>query len=83
MTQQAGFFLSIPVYGSVDPIITSLTDATTIEEAREDAIDAGMVAFMQAGYEDSEEVFGTLYAIAPNGGLVHSEMFTVSGPEAN
>lgn len=83
MTQQTGFFLSIPVYGSVDPIITSLTDATTIEEAREDAEDAGRVAFMQAGYEDAEEVYGTLYQIGQNGRLVASEMFTISGPEAN
>ena len=82
MNAQTGFFLSIPVYGQVDPIITALTDAATIEDAREDAEDAGRVAFMHAGYESQDMCFGTLYQIAPNGGLVTSECFEVYGPEA-
>lgn len=83
MNAQTGFFLSIPVYGSIDPIITSLTDATTIEEAREDAMNAGMESFMAAGcYEDDDTVFATLYQIGANGGLVTSECFPIYGPEA-
>ena len=82
MTQRYTTYLSIPVIGSIDPIITRISKHCTIEEAREDALDAGMVGFIQAGYEDSETVDGTLYQIASNGGLVHSEQFTIYGPEA-
>ncbi len=76
------YFLSVPVYGSVNPIVTTLTDATNIDEAREDAVEAGHVAFVQAGYEMMDMCLATLYAIAPNGGLAHSECFEVYGPEA-
>ena len=82
MNAQTGFFLSIPVYGQVNPIISRLADATTLDEAREDAIDTGFQSFLKAGYEDSDMCFGTLYQIAPNGGLAHSECFEVYGPEA-
>lgn len=76
-----GFFLSVPVYGSVDPIITHLDQARSLDDAREDADDKGRVSFMLAGYETMETVYATLYQIAPNGGLAHSECFPISGPE--
>lgn len=82
MKTQTGFFLSVPVYGDINPIINQLADASTIEEARMDAEMAGMESFAMAGYEDSETVYATLYQIAPNGGLAHSECFPISGPEA-
>lgn len=80
--QAAGFYLSTPVYGSIDPIITRLEDATTMDEAREDAIEAGHISFMAAGYESMDMAYGTLYQIAPNGGLAHSECFEIYGPDA-
>lgn len=80
--QAAGFYLSVPVYGQVDPIIARLADATTIEQAREGATEAGMIAFTQAGYESMDMCYATLYQIAPNGGLAHSECFEVYGPDA-
>lgn len=82
-----GFWLSVPVYGQPDPIIVRLGherlgDAETLAEAVVDAEDAGREAFMQAGYEDSETVYATLYQIGPRGGLIHSECFPISGPDA-
>lgn len=82
MTKQvAGFFLSVPQYDGPH-IITRLADATSMDEAREDAIEAGHIAFMAAGYEDMDMCFATLYQIAPSGGLAHSECFEIYGPEA-
>jgi len=81
MTAPTGFFLSVPQMDSIDPIITPLADATTIDEARQDATDAGMVSFVLAGYETMDMVFATLYQIAPNGGLAHSECFEIYGAE--
>lgn len=79
----AGFWLSVPnILNHAEPIITRLPDATTMDEAREDAIEAGHVAFNEAGYETMDMCFATLYQIAPNGGLAHSECFEVYGPEA-
>lgn len=80
--QAAGFYLSVPVYGQVNPIIARLPDATTLDEAREDAIEAGHIAFTEAGYETMDMAYATLYQIAPNGGLAHSECLEVYGPEA-
>jgi hypothetical protein len=82
MTTQTGFFLSVPVDGQVNPITNYLADATTLEEARMDAELAGMESFVLAGYETMDTVYATLYQIAPNGGLAHSECFTIDGPEA-
>lgn len=82
MTAQTGFFLSVPVYGSVNPIISRLADAATLDEAREDAVEVGHIAFTEAGYETMDMCFATLYQIAPNGGLAHSECFEIYGPEA-
>jgi hypothetical protein len=82
MATAAGFYLSVPVYGSVNPIIMQLADASTMTEAQMDAEIAGMEAFVMAGYEDAETVYATLYQIAPNGGLVTSECYPISGPEA-
>lgn len=82
MKTQTGFFLSVPVDGQVDPIIARLADAATLDEAREDAIEAGHIAFTEAGYETMDMCYATLYQIAPNGGLAHSECFEVYGPEA-
>lgn len=81
-TMKTGFFLSVPVYGRVDPVIMLLADAESMTDARIDADMAGMEAFVMAGYEDSETVYATLYQIAPNGGLVTSECYPISGPEA-
>lgn len=80
--QTAGFYLSVPVYGLVDPIITRLSAATTLDEAREDAIEAGHVAFVQAGYESMDECYATLYQISQDGGLAHSDCFPIFGPDA-
>jgi hypothetical protein len=80
--QAAGFYLSVPVDGQVNPIIAALPDAATLDEAREDAIEAGHLAFVAAGYETMDMCYATLYRIAPNGGLAHSECFEVYGPEA-
>ena len=78
-----GFWLSIPnLLNGAEPVITRLPDATTMDEAREDAIEAGHIAFTEAGYETMDTVYATLYQIAPNGGLAHSECFTIDGPEA-
>lgn len=81
MATAAGFYLSVPVYGQVNPIIMQLADASTVDEARMDAEMAGMEAFVMAGYEDGETVYATLYQIAPNGGLAYSDCYTICGPE--
>lgn len=82
-----GFWLSVPVYGQVDPIIVrlghdQLGDSETWAEAIIDAEDAGRIAFIEAGYESMDECYATIYQIGPNGGLIHSECFPISGPEA-
>lgn len=82
MTTPAGYYLSVPVPGDVNPIVNYLADATTMEEARMDAELAGMESFVLAGYDDDETAYATLYQLAPNGGLVSSECFPISGPEA-
>ena len=79
--QQAGFFLSVPVYGQVDPIITRIVDATTLDEAREYAEEDGREAFMLAGYETMDMCYATLFQIALDGGLVFSECLLIYGPE--
>lgn len=79
--QTAGFFLSVPVDGQTDPIIARLDRAMTIDEAREDADNAGRCYFIGAGYESSETVYATLYQIATSGGLAHSECFPICGPD--
>lgn len=48
----------------------------------EDAVYAGMVAFVGAGYEDSETVYATLYQVAPSGQIDWSECFPIDGPSA-
>lgn len=82
MSAATKWFLSIPQAESVNHLNIPLTNATTIEEAREDAEEAGMANFYAAGLEDSETVYATLYALTARGGLAHSECFAVSGPEA-
>lgn len=86
MARQAGrtegFWLSVPVYGQADPIIVCLGDAATMDEAREYAEEDGREAFVLAGYETMDMCYATLYQIAPNGGLAHSECFEIYGPEA-
>lgn len=83
MTAQTKWFLSIPQGGFASSYLNvTLADATTIEEAREDAEEAGMANFYAAGLEDSETVYATLYALTARGELVHSECFPISGPEA-
>ena len=82
MTAATKWFLSIPQAESVNYLNIALTDATTIEEAREDAETAGMDNFYAAGLEDSETVYATLYALTARGGLAHSECFPISGPDA-
>ena len=75
------YYLSIPVSGGRCPIILDL-ESTRLADAREEAGDEGMAHFYAAGYEDSETVYGTLYALTARGGLAHSECFPISGPTA-
>ena len=87
MTTAAGFFLSVPIYGQVHPIIVrlgheQLGDSQTWAEAIVDAEDAGREAFVRAGYETMDMCFATIYQIGPNGGLIHSECFEIYGPDA-
>lgn len=76
-----GFWLSVPAIEG-GRILNQLADATTWTEATEDADLAGLESFVLAGYEDSETVYATLYQIGADGGLVRSECYPISGPEA-
>lgn len=83
MATRPGFYLSVTNTNEpLIPIIMHFPDATSIDEARMDAEIPAMEAFVLAGYEDGETVYATLYQIAPNGGLAHSECYPISGPEA-
>lgn len=76
-----GFWLSVPVYGQVDPIIVRLDDTETWAEAIIDADDVSREAFVQAGYESMDIAYATLYQIGPRGGLIHSECYPIEGSD--
>lgn len=87
MTQPSGIYLSFPQQDGSHAVAKIAGERLPYADLLasdifEDAVYAGMAAFVGAGYEDSETVYATLYQVAPSGGLDWSQCFPIDGPNA-